>query len=169
MTSILRQSGTTLFATSLVLVANIARREIAFANAGHPHPIHIRRLLGIAEPLASRSGPALGIFPGAEYVSCRVPLASGDLVLLFTDGLFEVENARGELYSYEHLLAAAARRQHLPGQALCEELIEEVRHFAGIHEFPDDVCLLGMEIAGPVTSATRAPERDVVAEVEVGK
>lgn len=164
MTGILRQTGTTLFATSLVMVANIARGEIAFANAGHPNPIHIRRQSGTVESLGGRSGPALGIFPEAEYGAFRVPLSPSDLVLLFTDGLFEVENSAGDLYTYEDLLAAVQRRQHLPAQALCDELLAEVRQFAGKHEFADDVCLVGMEMAVPVAKPGR--EREEEAELE---
>lgn len=146
MTSLLRQTGTTLFATSLVMIADVARGELAFANAGHPNPLLIRRSRGGTEALQGKSGPALGIFADAEYRSFQTPLGPGDLVLLFTDGLFEVENGAGDLYSYEDLQAAVQRREALPKEELCDGVLAEIREFAEGRDFPDDVCLIGMEM-----------------------
>jgi serine phosphatase RsbU (regulator of sigma subunit) len=150
MTSLLRQTGTTLFATSLVMIADLARGELAFANAGHPNPLLIRRARGGTEALQGKSGPALGIFADAEYRSFRVPLAPADLVLLFTDGLFEVENGAGDLYSYEDLHAAVQRRESLAKEDLCDAVLAEIRQFAEGSEFSDDVCLVGMEMIARV-------------------
>ncbi|MDP9291586.1 MAG: serine/threonine-protein phosphatase, partial [Verrucomicrobiota bacterium] len=94
-----------------------------------------------------RSGPALGIFPDAVYHTCVSEMERRDVVLLFTDGLFEVESPQAELYSQQHLLAAVSKRASLPPEKLFEELLSEIRQFTNQAEFPDDVCLVGMEIA----------------------
>jgi serine phosphatase RsbU (regulator of sigma subunit) len=158
LTSLLRQTGTTLFTTSLVMIADVARGELAFANAGHPNPLLIRRTGGGTEALQGKSGPALGIFTDAEYCSFQTPFAPGDLVLLFTDGLFEVENGAGDLYSYEDLQAAVQRREALTKEELCDGVLAEIREFADGREFEDDVCLVGMEMIArvPATNGTKA-------------
>jgi serine phosphatase RsbU (regulator of sigma subunit) len=60
--------------------------------------------------MGTRSGPALGLFLGAEYETSRRKLSPRDVVLLFTDGLFEVEGSGGLLYDYEKLSKAVGDR-----------------------------------------------------------
>jgi serine phosphatase RsbU (regulator of sigma subunit) len=54
-------------------------------------------------------GPAIGIFPSATYNTVTRPMAKGDLVMLFTDGLFEVEDATGAFFNEEQLRTTATR------------------------------------------------------------
>ena len=138
-----------LFATAFYVIADVATGEMQCANAGHPPPLHLQCATGEALRLAptKTTGPALGLFPDAAYAAFEFPLAPGDLVLLFTDGLFEVVDVSGEQeYGQERLLDAARERMRLPPARLCDELIAEVRAFSGGAEFEDDVCLLGMEV-----------------------
>jgi len=89
----------------------------------------------------------LGLFAHATYATCSSPLTPADLVLLFTDGLFEVLSADGrEDYGQARLLAAAQRHLHLSPQEILDALFSEVLAFSGVAEFNDDVCLLGMEV-----------------------
>jgi sigma-B regulation protein RsbU (phosphoserine phosphatase) len=119
-----------------------------YANAGHPKPLHVRRNDNRIEPLANASGkgqPALGLFREALYQSSEIRLEPKDLIMLFTDGLYEVQGPRDELYSQTQLVAGIRRRIHLPAPQLFDELIEEVRQFSAGSGFTDDVCLVGME------------------------
>jgi serine phosphatase RsbU (regulator of sigma subunit) len=69
------------------------------------------------------------------------------MLLLFTDGLFEVMDADGKNdFGQKRLLAAAHARINLPPAKLLDELVAEVREFSGGAEFSDDVCLLAMEV-----------------------
>jgi phosphoserine phosphatase RsbU/P len=145
----LKQKEGPLFATAFYLLADTAAGQMHCANAGHPPPLHLQRAAGQTVRLAppKTNGPALGLFPDAAYPAFRSPLVPGDLVLLFTDGLFEVVDGGGEEeYGQERLLATARERMGLPPVRLCDELIAEVRAFSGAAEFSDDVCLLAMEV-----------------------
>ena len=112
-------------------------------------PLHLRPGSCQAEPLTlpPRSGPALGLFGDSKYLTGQCALTPGDIILLFTDGLVEVEGADGEDFGQERLLAATSTRQSLPLGKMMDELIAEVRGFSGGAEFSDDVCLLAMERA----------------------
>jgi phosphoserine phosphatase RsbU/P len=147
--AMLKQTEGPLFATAFYLVADVATGRMRCANAGHPPPLHLQRSRGLVSRLAppKSTGPALGLFPDVVYPTAEFPLAAGDVVLLFTDGLFEVMDTGGEGdYGQERLLAAARQRMNLPPARLCDELIAEVRAFSGAAEFEDDICLLGMEM-----------------------
>jgi sigma-B regulation protein RsbU (phosphoserine phosphatase) len=134
--------------TAFYLVADWRSGVMRYANAGHPKPLHVRREEKRVEPLTNASGkgqPALGLFPGALYQSSEVRLAPKDLIMLFTDGLYEVHNQNGELYSPAELVAGVQRRAQLPPGQLFDELLAEIRRFSGGAGFTDDVCLVGME------------------------
>lgn len=148
--SILRQREAASFATAFYLVADVATGRVWCANAGHPGPLRVRR--GPAgdcqvQTATCATGPALGLLADSTYGQSEHDLAAGDLILLFTDGLYEMENAAGDSYGRERLLAAVQQRARLAPAALCDEVLAEIRQFAGSREFPDDVCLVGMEVA----------------------
>jgi sigma-B regulation protein RsbU (phosphoserine phosphatase) len=147
--AILRRTREPFLATAFYVVADVERGELRFAGAGHPSPLLVRREEGAVQPLKlydPRHGPALGLFNNAVYPTCRVPLRVHDLLLLFTDGLYEVNNADQEEYGQERLLAAVRQRSHTPTDRLMDELLEDVRGFSGSNEFDDDVCLVGVEV-----------------------
>ena len=101
------------------------------------------------EPLRdydSRHGPALGLFERTVYPTGHCPIAPGDLIMLFTDGIYEVNNSRGEEFGRERLMASVSRRMALPSDRLFDELLDEAQRFAGVREFDDDVCLVGVEV-----------------------
>jgi len=142
---ILRHNSAPLFVTACYLVADLSKGEIIHANAGHPRPIHVRATS--SAPLEGKTGPVLGLFDEAAYELSSCHFEPRDTLLLFTDGLFEVESAQDEIYDYARLLDAVQSRRHLPMMELCQGVVEEVQQFAANREFGDDVCLIGMEMA----------------------
>jgi sigma-B regulation protein RsbU (phosphoserine phosphatase) len=155
--SILRRTRSPMFASAFYLVADVVTGEMRYANAGHPRPLHLRRSAGKVSFLDggnTRPGPALGVFDGTVYRTFKTPIVAQDLVLLFTDGLYEVESKRGELYDQTLLLRAVERRLYRPTEEIFEETIGEVREFSATRSFEDDVCLVGMEV---VRTGTAAP------------
>jgi len=146
--AIFRQTETPMLASAFYLVVNIDNGQMAYANAGHPPPFHVRRGAGVVEALGfdEGHGPVLGIFEDAEYCTGYCATAAQDLVVLFTDGLFEVEIANGEYYGQERLLAAVRDRMRLPAGELFGEVLAEVQERCVSREFEDDVCLVGMEV-----------------------
>jgi PAS domain S-box-containing protein len=148
--AILQQTGTPLFTTAFYLVADLERRQVYYANAGHPRPFLVRRLAKAVEVLKNPDGkarPALGLFADSTYPTASCPLSAGDLVMLFTDGLYEVEGADGQPFSQELLLEAVRKHASLHCADLFSALLCEIQQFSSNHEFSDDVCLVGMEVA----------------------
>ena len=146
---ILRQLTTTLFATACYIVVDIATGRLTFANAGHPKPLlvnHATQAVGIIG-VDCKNGPALGLVDNISYQTHELTVAEGDLVLTFTDGLFEVENTQSQAFSEIRLREAIQQRVGLPLIKLVQEVSHEIEDFAQGREFTDDVCFVGMEIA----------------------
>jgi serine phosphatase RsbU (regulator of sigma subunit) len=123
---------------------------LKYSSAAHPDPLHLHRAdasvrtLGIGKD--TPKGPALGLFEDSPFPSCQSPIANGDLILLFTDGLTEVEGPDAEPLSRSQLEEAVRKRSNLPANELIAGLITEIQDYSDRHEFDDDVCLVGMEI-----------------------
>ncbi|MGA3163310.1 MAG: SpoIIE family protein phosphatase [Verrucomicrobiota bacterium] len=148
---ILKTTGSPMLTTVFYLVANWRTGHMRFANAGHPKPLLVRRSANRVEPLANDSGksqPALGLFEDPLYQTSEATLAPGDLVMLFTDGLYEVQGQNEELYSQERLLLNVQNLLDKPAAQMFDELLKTIRAFSVGHKFDDDVCLVGMEFTG---------------------
>jgi serine phosphatase RsbU (regulator of sigma subunit) len=146
--TILEHADSILFVTGFYLVADAARSRMLYANAGHPEPFLVHRTRGELESIGSNGsgGPPLGLFDDAQYHTCECPMAVDDFIMLFTDGLFEVEAPDDKIYSRERLMDAVRKRVSLPSAKLFAELFGEIRQFSKRAEFSDDVCLVGMDV-----------------------
>ena len=149
--AILRHTGTPMLTTAFYLAADWTTGMLRYANAGHPKPLRIRRSAGKVEPLANVTGksqPVLGLFEETAYQTSELKLDPRDMLMLFTDGLYEVQDRDDELYSQALLVTGVQRRVQLPAPQLFDELLAEIQRFSADKGFADDVCLVGMEYAG---------------------
>ena len=149
--SILKNTGSPMLTTAFYAVADYAAGTLRFANAGHPKPLLIRRLNNRVEALANTCGrgqPALGLFDDPPYETSETAISPGDFLMLFTDGLYEVQGQNEELYSQERLTLDVKNLLQHPPAILFDELLQVIRSFAVSGEFDDDVCLVGMDFIG---------------------
>jgi sigma-B regulation protein RsbU (phosphoserine phosphatase) len=155
--AILGQASVPVFLSAFYVVIDVTTGELSHANAGHPLPLLLRRGEGAVEPLqpaGGRPGPPLGVRDQAGYTVSRTEMNRGDLLVLFTDGLFEPVGADHEPFGEERLAEAFGRRLELPAGRLFDEVLGEVLDYTEGRGFADDVCLVGMELtvergAGP--------------------
>ena len=118
-----------------------ATGELDFVCAGHPFPLAKRASGEIEEPRLG-SFP-LGLRDKVEPATGRLRLAPGDLLLLFTDGLFEALGARGEAFGFDRLKAAISAST---GAADAHaRILAAFREHAGSEALADDVTLLAVE------------------------
>ena len=147
---IFKQSGSIMYATAFYLIVDLARKEFRYASAAHPDPILVHRGSNTVEWLkvdaGGKKGPALGLFMDGRFATYRRPMAVGDLIALYTDGLVEVEGPGLEMFTADRLLAAVRQRVGLPGNELFTGVIEEIKTFAASPKFDDDICLASVEV-----------------------
>jgi serine phosphatase RsbU (regulator of sigma subunit) len=150
LTAILRHTEWPIPVSAFYLVADTATGQMRHANAAHPYPICLHRNAGTAEHLSlapnTLRGPILGVMENAVYETSEYQISPQDLVMLYTDGLYEAENPRDEHFGRNRLMAAASGRIREPAPQLFDGLLADVRQFTGSEDFADDVCMVGMEI-----------------------
>lgn len=120
-----------------------ATAELVYGSAGHNPPL-LMRADGTHEDLP-RTGPVLGIVEGATF-EVRGPLRmeKGDVLLCYTDGIYEAARADGELYGEARLLASLRRHASGPAsaQAIVDGLLADLAAYLAGAPMQDDCTLL---------------------------
>lgn len=146
---ILRLEWEAIFVTAVALVVDVGTGLAHYANAGHPSPLLIRRSTHEIHNLPvpdGGTGPALGLQEDVGYQSSREHILPGDRILLFTDGLSDVNDSQGQHFGEEGVRKSAAAQPNLSADPLFQHLLQSVRAFAGSDSFDDDVCLLAVDV-----------------------
>ena len=116
------------------------------ANAGCMPP-YIRRTSGQVEELSVGGAPlGLGIGSQFGYDAQRTELQAGDQIILSSDGLVEAHVSPDNLFGFDRFEAAIAAGPSSSAQAMLDHLHQEMLHFIGDAEPPDDVTLVVMQV-----------------------
>jgi sigma-B regulation protein RsbU (phosphoserine phosphatase) len=133
------------FATLFYGEWNGADRQLSYVNAGHPLPI----LLGSGRGRRlDRGGPPLGLFLDSEYQVGKIPLQTGDTIVVYSDGVTEAETPEGESLGESRLetLVVAHGEESLP--EIQRVVLAAARDWSG-KEIVDDMTLLLVRVIGP--------------------
>ncbi len=132
------------FATLFLAFYDPRTRCLRYSSGGHNPPV-LRRCDGTIE-LLEEGGLPLGAFDFGSYAEGEVALGSGDLLLLYTDGLTESCNEAGEEFGVERVAEALHRHHDLPAAEFIRQLGEERQRFSGRVEADDDVTLVALKV-----------------------
>jgi len=137
---ILQDTLGTEFVTGFLGVLDPGSGRLTYANAGHC-PGLLLRADGEVDWL-TRTGMALGVVDDAAWEEEQVDLESGDLLVLYTDGVTETPDPDGALFRMPRLqLAVQAYRSAGPVEIL-ESVLDEVATFAQDARIQDDIALI---------------------------
>ncbi len=129
------------FVTFLLLLLDVSRHQLTVINAGHMSPI-IRRAGGRIEVIGQdKSGPPLGVVEGQAYESVTTKIGSGDVVVVYTDGVNEAVSPIGEQFGMgrlERCVANAPSGASVVGLAIREA----VRTYTVGRDQFDDITLI---------------------------
>jgi phosphoserine phosphatase RsbU/P len=114
-------------------------RRLRYANCGHLTALLLRGD-GALERLAS-TGTVLGLFTDWDCETEELLLFAGDTLLLYTDGVTESFNQRGEEFGERRLVEALRRYSESSSPALLAAIVDEVRRFSS-REQHDDITLI---------------------------
>ena len=122
-----------------------SRQIIQYCAAGHPPPIVWRNAMGRAEELPTGDG-LLGIDARAIFHERQLVVSSGDVILMYTDGIVEAQNRDGERFGRGRLIEVL--RDALVGSAkqIADVVVESVQAFADPAPVRDDITALVIKI-----------------------
>ena len=132
------------FSTAFLGVLDRGRGLLTYTNAGHCVPLLVDRDGHVR--LLEAGGLALGILEGVTYDAEVVEVEPESLCLLYTDGIPEAENVRGELYGKDRLHDLVLAHHRRSAQSLLDHILADVRAFAGEAAQSDDLTLVSLRI-----------------------
>jgi sigma-B regulation protein RsbU (phosphoserine phosphatase) len=175
---ILADSQVSTFVTAFYLILDPLTGTLEYCNAGHNPPYLLRAQENAGAPFEAhvlhRTGMALGVAEDASWEQATIQMDPGDILVLYTDGVTEAQDAGGTLFGDERLLAVLggsaampARPEHV-AQGIRDALLARVREFVGDASQFDDITLVviardaagggAASQAGPRAEPTAGPE-----------
>jgi serine phosphatase RsbU (regulator of sigma subunit) len=133
----------TMFVTLIIGILNVRTGELLYATGGHNRPILIRHS-GHVHYKEDLSGPALGVIPDASYKEISVTLGTNDAIFMYTDGVTEAMNEKGDLFTDERLLEECSKFQHASVEEMIAGILQQVRKHTGSRPQSDDIAMMAI-------------------------
>ncbi len=116
------------FVTMFYGELDLNKRDFGFCNAGHNYPFILHKDKSIE--YLTDGGLILGALPGSKYQPATVKLNSGDILVIYTDGLSEAFSEDGEEYGEERLIQSVREASSKSAQFIIGHMIKSIRQFA---------------------------------------
>ena len=133
------------FFTLLYGVLNARTREFRFVCAGHPPPVYLPRGASSAHVLAGPNALPIGI-EGETYKEQALVLGPGDRLYLYSDGISEAMNDKGDLFQMQRLLDSLTRSREAAIDESLSALWGDVEKWCGSSALRDDASLIAVEL-----------------------
>jgi serine phosphatase RsbU (regulator of sigma subunit) len=133
------------FVTLGMLAIDPRTGQAGYCSAGHEPAI---RLSGRRTRLMNESRVVLGVDPNATYVETGLSLNAGEFLLLYSDGMIEAMNFRGEQFGRRRLRRSVAHYGDLSAEMILSNIRWDVRRFIGLAEQADDMTMIGLRVHG---------------------
>src|SRR5260370_6515103 len=115
-------------------------RPLQVANSGMPRPILCKK--GVVE-IVQATGLPLGFFEDAEYEELLLPLASGDVCVLLSDGIVDATNYAGETMGRPRVEKLVGENWERSAEDILEIIFQVVnQHADGVATFDDQTVLV---------------------------
>jgi sigma-B regulation protein RsbU (phosphoserine phosphatase) len=142
-----RENKNYMFVTVFMAIFNTSTGVMKYTNAGH-NPTYIKRKNGSIEKLTTLHGPVVAAMEGLTYKESEEILNSGDFVFIYTDGIPEAHNDKGEIFTDEALEHFLREEKFASVKTTVEHIIETVEKFEnGANRF-DDITALCIDYKG---------------------
>jgi CHASE2 domain-containing sensor protein len=134
------------FVTFFYGILDLRTRTLSYSNAGHLPPF-LRRADGTVVEL-SGGGPPLGVLPSFGWEGSQIRLESGDMLFLYTDGLWEASVEKtGEQFGKERIVDFLKSNRDKVPEAFNQEIVRAAQGFTGSEHLDDDITLLTLRLA----------------------
>ena len=137
------------FITAVIAFFESRENLLTIARAGHNWPLYYASQTKTIEPLKTR-GVCLGIDRDMGFSSCleekAIPVKSGDVLLLYSDGITEAMNSDHDLFDQSRLEAALKESAHFPAEKIVERINLRLDEFVQSEEPHDDVTMVAIKV-----------------------
>ncbi len=131
------------YVTMVFAVWNDVNQTLEIANAGAIQPLFCRA--GKVETVKAEGFP-LGLFPDVTYEQFTLSTRPGDMIVFFSDGIADAQNAAGEMFGAERLAALVQTHHTRSATEVADEILLEVGDFQNGFERFDDETLVVLKV-----------------------
>jgi sigma-B regulation protein RsbU (phosphoserine phosphatase) len=100
--------------------------------------------------MLDEGGPPLGLFPESEYVSRRIYLQEGDVLVLYTDGILDTTNREHDQFGEERFRETIHSSLSLSASEICQEVADRMDTFSAGAPQWDDLTLVVVKLKSEV-------------------
>ncbi|MBP5307870.1 MAG: SpoIIE family protein phosphatase [Clostridia bacterium] len=136
-----------MFVTVWLGIIDLKSGTMSAVNAGHEYPT-LKSPDGGFDELKDKHGFVIGGMPGAKYKKYDVLLQKGSKIFVYTDGVVEAKNEKGELFGKERLAAVLEKSKNCSPEKIIGEVKKEIKEFAGKAPPFDDITMLCLQYNG---------------------
>jgi sigma-B regulation protein RsbU (phosphoserine phosphatase) len=129
------------YATFFYGVYDDQMKKLTYVNAGHCPPMVFREGNGNVERLTV-GGLVVGMLPDVQYQKEQVILQSGDLLLVYSDGVSEAMNLQDEEFGEERIRNVIDKNRKLSVSDLRDAILKEIAEFVGEAPQNDDLTMV---------------------------
>src|SRR5512138_275045 len=140
---ITRLEKSTQFVTALYGVLDINTGEFEYARAGHEPPLLVT-VDGDVKRLPHKPGMALGLWEEIALDEYSVHLPQDSMLMMFTDGMTDCRNPKGEPYGLERIKKTLSGLSVATAQSACDQLFDSLMYYQSGAKQDDDVTLLAI-------------------------
>ncbi|NWG35884.1 MAG: SpoIIE family protein phosphatase [Chloroflexi bacterium] len=140
---ITRFEKSTQFVTALFGILDTQTGEFRYARAGHEPPLLLDPK-GVVHRLPYKPGMALGLWEHIVLDENSLILPEGACLLMFTDGMTDCRNPKGEPFGLERIKHTLAHLKGDTAQKGCDQLFEALMEYQNGAKQDDDVTLLAI-------------------------
>lgn len=133
------QRHNNLYFTLVYGVFELATRQLALANAGHPPPLCFTPNKGME--VLRLPNLMIGAIPDISYKTQRLTLEAGSSLYIFSDGVYEIEKAGGKFETFAEF-EAYLRQEHDREAASLASVLSRARTLSGNETLNDDFSIL---------------------------
>lgn len=132
------------FLTSFFCIIDTSKKTLRYVNAGHTTIYIINDKGDIVEVPAN--SPLIGVYVDVEYSTVELKIKSGDRIIMYTDGVFEVRNAEKIMFGTDRFIELIKQCKDIPGNDFINTVHSTLVRFRGSDTFEDDLAMVCIDI-----------------------
>jgi len=136
------------YVTMLVAIWDDSNQTLQIANAGSVQPLFVSLLSSSSRTTVEvktikAEGFPLGLFPDVQYEEFTISTRTGDLLIFFSDGIPDAENAKGDMFGTDRLAKVLKAQRQPTATSTVDAILKAVSDFqSGTEHFDDETVVV---------------------------
>ncbi|HNY13131.1 MAG TPA: SpoIIE family protein phosphatase, partial [Candidatus Wallbacteria bacterium] len=134
------------YVTMFYGLLDIDTLEYTYVKAGHNPPLWMHGDT-LEIDVLDAMGFFVGMFDSARYEEKKIKLATGDKLILFTDGVIEAMNEANEEYGQDRFVSVIKKYNDFDARSLVDKVLKDIELFVGAAPQSDDITLMVISVS----------------------